>query len=131
MSPRLREHLLAALILLLPAPALAQGAFLEGGISLARGDYANAITPGRHFSTFGGSPLGATMTSAMLDWLTPGNLAAVRNRGDVMRSALEGMGCKGVRGPGMLIAFDFKGDCLKLAEQTANLQTVFEDPFRP
>jgi hypothetical protein len=39
MSPRLRERLLPALILLLPAPALAQGAFLEGGISLARGDY--------------------------------------------------------------------------------------------
>ncbi len=39
MSPRLRERLLPALTLLLPAPALAQGAFLEGGISLARGDY--------------------------------------------------------------------------------------------
>jgi len=39
MSPRLRESLLAALILLLPAPALAQGAFLEGGVSFARGDY--------------------------------------------------------------------------------------------
>jgi hypothetical protein len=39
MSPRLRERLLPALILILPAPVLAQGAFLEGGISLARGDY--------------------------------------------------------------------------------------------
>lgn len=39
MSPRRRERLLAALVLLLPAPALAQGAFLEGGLSLARGDY--------------------------------------------------------------------------------------------
>jgi len=39
MSLRRRERLLTALTLLLPAPALAQGAFLEGGISLARGDY--------------------------------------------------------------------------------------------
>ncbi len=39
MSPRLRERLLAALIAPPPGARPGPGAFLEGGISLARGDY--------------------------------------------------------------------------------------------
>lgn len=39
MSPRLRDLAVAALTLLVPAPAVAQGVFLEGGASFARGDY--------------------------------------------------------------------------------------------
>jgi hypothetical protein len=39
MPPGRHDRLFAALILLLPAPALAQGVFLEGAVSLARGDY--------------------------------------------------------------------------------------------
>jgi hypothetical protein len=39
MWPRLRDVLVAALTLLVPTLALAQGAFLEGGVSFARGDY--------------------------------------------------------------------------------------------
>ena len=61
MSPRLRERLLAALILLLPAPALAQGAFLEGGISLARGDYVYTAP-----TSSGAASLGLAYSSARL-----------------------------------------------------------------
>jgi len=30
-----------------------------------------------------------------------------------------------------ILSYSLAWDCLKIAEQTANLQTVFEDPFRP
>ena len=39
MPPRRRERLLAVLILLVPAPALGQGTYAEGGFSFAHGDY--------------------------------------------------------------------------------------------
>ncbi len=30
-----------------------------------------------------------------------------------------------------ILSYSLAWDCLKIAEQTASLQTVFEDPFRP
>ena len=59
MWPRLRESSLAALTLLLPTPVLGQGAFLEGGLSLARGDYVYT------------TPTSSAAASLGLAWSTP------------------------------------------------------------
>lgn len=98
------------------AKGIAMGAPVAA--TLANGPYAHAITPGRHFSTFGGNPFSAAMVNGMIDWLNrPGNLLEANSVGERLRGGLRAMGCKNVRGPGMLVAFDHDGDCLELAER--------------
>lgn len=110
---------------------LAKGvaAGLPVGATLARRGYAHAITPGRHFSTFGGSPLGSAGVCVMLNWLES-NMEHVRAMGEIIRSDLNVLGLDNVRGPGMLIAFDFHGDCLELAKACRE-QHLLIGAFRP
>jgi acetylornithine/N-succinyldiaminopimelate aminotransferase len=88
------------------------------GACLARGTLANVLRPGTHFSTFGGNPLSCAFVNGMMDWLAhSGNLLRVNQIGAAMRSRLAEAGLKNVRGPGMLIAFDYEGDTLELAKR--------------
>lgn len=102
------------------------------GAVLARGDVANAFTPGSHFSTFGGNPIGMAFLNGMLDWLSnPANLEQVNQRGQYIRWALENMEWpKNVRGEGMLIAFDLDRDGLRFAEKCFQ-RNLLIGAFRP
>jgi acetylornithine/N-succinyldiaminopimelate aminotransferase len=96
------------------AKGLAMGAPV--GAMLARGAIADTFTPGTHFSTFGGGPLGAMMVTEMVEWLKKHPTAADR-LGFWLRDGLSRYSwAKNVRGPGALIAFDVDVDTMKLGD---------------
>lgn len=77
------------------------------GAMLARGDCAEAFTPGTHFSTFGGSPMCCAFVNGMLDWATAQQLKLVALKGRSIRTILKQLSfVQNVRGVGMLNAFD-------------------------
>jgi len=83
------------------------------GVTLSRNGL--DFSPGSHFSTFGGGPLSAVMVNAMIDW-SEKHQQTVGTVGRFIRRRLkERKWAKNVRGEGMLIAFDWDGDCLGLA----------------
>jgi len=85
------------------------------GACLARGPVADTFTPGTHFSTFGGNPLTMKCVLEMMAWATDDALTEVEEKGILLRTELEVLGwTHNVRGPGMLIAFDYDGDTLAL-----------------
>lgn len=61
MWPKRRDALVAALVALVPAPTGAQGLYLEGGLSLARGDYVYTEQ-----TSSGGAALGLAWSSRRL-----------------------------------------------------------------
>jgi acetylornithine/N-succinyldiaminopimelate aminotransferase len=91
------------------------------GVMLATEEVAKAFTPGSHFSTFGGNPASVAAVTAMLDWLSlPESFTQIIGKGEIIRGRLREAGAKGVRGAGMLNAFDidtcgleFASDCLE------------------
>jgi acetylornithine/N-succinyldiaminopimelate aminotransferase len=105
------------------AKGMAMGAPV--GSMLARGEVADAFTPGSHFSTFGGSPFASVFVSAMLDWLTPENLADVRSKGAYLRQELENAPwAKNVRGDGLLNAFDIDVDVREFADRCLRIGLI-------
>lgn len=62
------------------------------GACLATRSAGNAMTPGTHGSTFGGNPLAVAVANAVLDIVQDeAFLAEVRRKGDLARTALEGV----------------------------------------
>lgn len=61
MWPRRRDAFVAALLALVPAPAVAQGLYLEGGVSFGRGDYVYTES-----TSSGGAALGLAWSSRRL-----------------------------------------------------------------
>jgi acetylornithine aminotransferase/acetylornithine/N-succinyldiaminopimelate aminotransferase len=101
--------------------------FLPDGISMAkslgggfpigafwvREPYANLLGPGSHASTFGGTPLGATVALKVLEIIQRDRLADhARALGDFLRTQLEGLAARyptvitGVRGLGLMLGFE-------------------------
>ena len=86
------------------------------GVCLARGEAAQALGPGSHGTTYGGNPLGCAAAMAVLDTLEDGVLAAVAERGERLRDALEkrlaptGL-VDHVRGRGLMIGIVLDRDC--------------------
>lgn len=89
------------------------------GATLARGDFANQITPGVHFSTFGGNPLCIAFLDEMLDWLSKReNIARIEATGSLMERMLVGAThVLNIRRQGMLIGVDLDIDTLNLAHE--------------
>lgn len=86
--------------------------------TLAREGVAKAFTPGTHFATFGGSPPALVHVDTMFEWLKD-NRSEVRAMENIMREGLDGRDwVEGpVRGIGMFIAFDLRGDAMKFAAE--------------
>jgi acetylornithine/succinyldiaminopimelate/putrescine aminotransferase len=81
------------------------GGGLPIGACIAAPDHADVLQPGDHGSTFAGSPLVTAAANAVLDVVDDEEfLADVARKGDVLRSALEGLGLD-VRGAGLMLAF--------------------------
>jgi len=105
--------------------ALAKGVAMGAscGACLARGDAAEALTPGSHFSTFGGQPLAAAFLNGMLDYLlAPGTIDDINDKGEFTRQQFREKlpWAKNVRGVGLMNGFDidieklaFANECLK------------------
>ena len=71
------------------------------------------ITPGTHYSTFGGSPLSMLGISTLLEAGRNGLGANVLSRGAEIKDGLEGLrrfGVKDIRGRGLMIAIEFEGN---------------------
>lgn len=83
------------------------------GVTLARGEVANAFAPGTHFSTFGGSPTAMTGVLDMLKFLATNPRSADRV-GDAVVSSVATYATN-VRGQGALIAFDLDVDRVEFA----------------
>lgn len=82
------------------AKALANG--IPIGALLARGEVAQAFTPGSHGSTFGGNPLAAGVANAVLNVVTsPGFLEHVKEIGMYLGQQLSLLG-DDVRGRGLM-----------------------------
>ena len=107
--------------LLTTAKALANG--LPAGACVARGQSAEAFSPGKHGSTFGGNPLVSRTACTVLDIMRDENLAARADQlGGAMleqfRQRLAGSSCvRDVRGRGLMIGIelDREANALKQA----------------
>ncbi|MFI5182843.1 MAG: aspartate aminotransferase family protein [Vicinamibacteria bacterium] len=93
------------------------GGGLPMGAILIREELAGAIRPGDHGSTFGGNPVAAAAALAVLDRLTaPGFLETVQKRGVALSRGLRKLARRfpeaiaEVRGPGLMIGVEFKGE---------------------
>ena len=81
---------------------------IGGGLPLAgilAGEKTEAVlTPGTHATTFGGNPVCCAGALSVLEQLDDSMLAAVREKGNYLRRAIEKMpGVKEVRGMGMML----------------------------
>jgi len=67
------------------------GGFLLGAV-LAKEQFALALKPGTHGTTFGGNPLACAAGNAVLDViLAPGFLEEVQRKGNKLRAAMDGL----------------------------------------
>jgi acetylornithine/N-succinyldiaminopimelate aminotransferase len=96
------------------AKALANG--LPIGACAARGQAAQALSPGRHGSTFGGNPLVSRAACAVLDVMKSEDLSGRASQTgkymlDAFRARLEGhSNLKEVRGKGLMIGIELESD---------------------
>jgi len=93
------------------------GGGLPIGACVTAPEYADVLRPGDHGSTFAGGPLVARGALAVLDVIeAPGFLAAVAERGEQLADGLRGLGLEGVRGRGLMLAFEH-ADALALVRR--------------
>jgi acetylornithine/N-succinyldiaminopimelate aminotransferase len=93
------------------ASAKGLGGGFPVGAMLAREEYAAALGPGNHGSTFGGNPLAMAAVRAVLSVIDdPGFLEEVRLKGAILKNALEALAARipgaEARGEGLLLALD-------------------------
>jgi len=93
------------------------GGGLPMGAILLREDLASALAPGDHGSTFGGNPVAAAASLAVLDRLTaPGFLEGVERRGASLVRGLKKLArahpgaIAEVRGLGLMVGVELKGE---------------------
>ena len=93
------------------------GGGLPMGAILLREELAGHIQVGDHGSTFGGNPVAAAAALAVLDRLTaPGFVEGIARKGAFLLRGLKTLGKKfpnaiaEVRGPGLMIGVEFKGE---------------------
>jgi acetylornithine/N-succinyldiaminopimelate aminotransferase len=112
------------------------GSGMPIGACLAHGAAAEAFTPGKHGSTFGGNPLACTAASTTLDVMAEeGLLENALQIGAFIRETLtrelgQVAGVKEIRGQGMLIGIELDrpcGDLVKLALEQKLLINVTAD----
>jgi acetylornithine/succinyldiaminopimelate/putrescine aminotransferase len=105
------------------------------GICLAKGPIADTFTPGKHFSTFGGSPASCVFVNAMLDYLTPAFLDEVKEKGKYIGDQMLNMGFfKHVTATGMMIAGYSDYDAIEFAKRCEKERLIIgawrKDPIR-
>ena len=82
------------------------GGGLPIGACVTAPAYAETLRPGDHGSTFAGGPVVAAGALAVLDVVEkPGFLAGVADRGARLAGGLRSLGLEGVRGRGLMLAF--------------------------
>jgi acetylornithine/N-succinyldiaminopimelate aminotransferase len=91
---------------------LAKG--LGGGVPIGAcvtsPEFADVLEPGEHGSTFAGAPLVTAAAHAVLDLVDDEEfLAEVSVKGERLRRGLEHLGVSGLRGRGLMLAFDVAG----------------------
>jgi acetylornithine/N-succinyldiaminopimelate aminotransferase len=91
---------------------LAKG--LGGGVPIGacvtNPEFADVLEPGEHGSTFAGAPLVTAAAHAVLDLVDDEEfLAEVAVKGETLRRGLEDLGVSGLRGRGLMLAFDVAG----------------------
>ncbi|MDX6351055.1 MAG: acetylornithine/N-succinyldiaminopimelate aminotransferase [Streptomyces sp.] len=87
------------------------GGGLPIGATIAFGDAADLLTPGKHGTTFGGNPVACAAALAVLDTIAAdGILDNVKRQGEKLRHGIESIGGEGghplvdhVRGAGLLL----------------------------
>ena len=83
------------------------GGGLPIGACVTSAEHADTLRPGDHGSTFAGGPVVASAAQAVLAIVDdPGFLADVAGKGRVLREGLETLGVEGVRGRGLMLAFE-------------------------
>lgn len=103
------------------AKALANG--LPIGACIASGAAADALTPGRHGSTFGGNPLVSRAACTVLDIMRSEDLAgrSAETGGMIMENLAQRLGddprVKDIRGRGLMIGIELDRDVNHLKQQ--------------
>jgi acetylornithine/N-succinyldiaminopimelate aminotransferase len=83
------------------------GGGLPIGACVAAPEYADVLEPSDHASTFGGGPLATAAANAVLDVVDDEDfLAEVRSKGERLAAGLVELGLDGVRGRGLMLAFE-------------------------
>jgi acetylornithine aminotransferase len=106
------------------AKALANG--LPVGACVARGPAAEAFSPGKHGSTFGGNPLVSRTACTVLDVMRAEDLAdrADRTGGNMLEQFRQRLaanaGVREVRGRGLMIGIELKRDANRLKQAALN-----------
>jgi acetylornithine/N-succinyldiaminopimelate aminotransferase len=99
------------------------GGGLPIGATLAFGDAARLLTPGRHGSTFGGNPVACAAALAVLDTIAADELLhRVRNTGERLRAGIEALGhplVDRVRGAGLLLGIVLTEPLAQQVQQAA------------
>lgn len=87
------------------AKGLAGG--LPMGACITAPDYADVLEPGDHGSTFAGGPVTAAAANAVLDVVDDAALLVeVTDNGETLAEGLRNLGRDGVRGRGLMLAFE-------------------------
>ncbi len=106
------------------------GSGVPVGACLAAGEAAEAFTPGKHGSTFGGGPLACRAALTTLEVMAEdGLLANAAELGAFIRAdmakRLEGVaGIKEIRGQGLLIGIELDRPCGDLVKQALERKTL-------
>ena len=83
------------------------GGGLPVGACVTAPELADVLRPGDHGSTFAGGPLVAAAASTVLDTVDDGEfLAGVAEKGERLAAGLRELGLEGVRGRGLMLAFE-------------------------
>ena len=83
------------------------GGGLPIGACITSPDYADVLEAGDHGSTFAGGPVIASAANAVLDVVDDAQLCVeVTDKGETLAEGLRDIGLEGVRGRGLMLAFD-------------------------
>jgi predicted acetylornithine/succinylornithine family transaminase len=83
------------------------GGGLPIGACVTGPEHGDVLRPGDHGSTFAGGPVIAAAALAVLEVVEePGFLSAVADRGHELAAGLSDLGLEGVRGRGLMLAFE-------------------------
>ena len=107
---------------------------LAGGIPIgaciAVGDFGALLQPGNHGTTFGGNPVSAAASLAVIDTIErDGLLEQARSVGAALRDGLAHEAVSEVRGAGLLIGLDLRDvDAAKVAAVALDQGYIVNDP---
>ena len=101
------------------------------GVCLAKGKYAEVLTPGTHFSTFAGSPFSALGIWYLLDSVGEEMQERIKWKGHEITTSMCGMkGVKEIRGTGFMMALELlEGKAIEVSQRLLK-EHIFLPTFR-